>query len=318
MKSLNGLFDLSILESAGNDDVLNLNLNEGTDVNVPVPGGLNEKAPGQPADQTIPVPSKTTITADSYNEAITNLKKTFKEAVDILDILEHTKVVDKSTDDLQREFTEDAMADAIFESFANGPFFEAVAKENKSEIKSIAKKIRKTLCKVKRNINWYTGKNTSGAKLGLLDPAIISSRNKKMELRAWQLVCIVYPQKKVPLGKCIADLNEEFSDVLGSYKLKMVKMNVYNTGKVKELTEEDKKNTKRWKLYILIIDNDSSAEPAFDVELDDSAMKKLNTIIAPTKNMNEFVEFLEACSKECDDGECDGEECKKDKGKKDN
>lgn len=318
MNKNDGLLDLTALESANQDDVLDLNINESADVSVPVPGGLNEKAPGQPADQTIPVPSKTTITADTYNVAISNLKKTFKEAAEFMEILENATIVQKTADQMQEEYTEDAIAEAVFSSYADGPIYEAVDKANKAEIKGIAKKIRKELCKIKRTINWYTGKKSSGAKLGLLDPVVISSRNRKLELKAWQLVCLVYPQKRVSLGKVLDDLNEEFSEILGDYKLKFIKMNTYNlTAKAKDLTEDDKNKTRSiFKMYILVVDDNSEKEAALDVELDESNMEKLRNAIGGTaKNINEFVDFMIDESKECDDGCCD-EDCDSDKSEK--
>lgn len=142
-KDNNGLLDLSFLESAGQDDVLDLPLNESNnEVSVPVPGGLNEKAPGQPADQTIPVPSKTTIDAASYNEALKNLQKSFAEAAEFMGILANATIVEESVDELQDTFTENAMDVAFLESLENGPFYEKVDRSDKDEVKAIVRDVR--------------------------------------------------------------------------------------------------------------------------------------------------------------------------------
>lgn len=142
MSKNNGLLDLSILENAGKDEVLDLPINEEADVSVPVPGGLKESAPGQPADQTIPVPAKKDITADAYNTALANLKKSFKEAVEVMELLENVTVVQESAEDRQEAFTENAMDNAFLESLENGPLFEKVDRSDKTDVKAIVRELR--------------------------------------------------------------------------------------------------------------------------------------------------------------------------------
>ena len=67
-----------------------------------------------------------------------------------------------------KTFTENAIYEAMVDSYYDGPIFEAVQKENKAEIKDIAKKVRKALCKFTRNIKWYFKKINGGVRLGLL------------------------------------------------------------------------------------------------------------------------------------------------------
>lgn len=147
MSKNNGLLDLSILENASKDEVLDLPINEEADVSVPVPGGLKESAPGQPADQTIPVPAKKDITADAYNTALANLKKSFKEAVEVMEMLENVVVVEKTTEQRQDEFTENAIMEAYITSLEDGPMFEKVDKANKNEVKALVRKLRPKIAK---------------------------------------------------------------------------------------------------------------------------------------------------------------------------
>lgn len=157
MSKNNGLLDLSILENAGKDEVLDLPINEEADVSVPVPGGLKESAPGQPADQTIPVPAKKDITADAYNTALANLKKSFKEAVEVMEMLENVVVVEKTTEQRQDEFTENAIVEAYITSLEDGPMFEKVDKANKNEVKALVRKLRPKIAKefrVEKNVDF--------------------------------------------------------------------------------------------------------------------------------------------------------------------
>ena len=162
MSEKKGLFDLTAFESAGMDDIMKLNL-FGESM------GVNETPSGKPYDAAaVSVPKTGAITADAYNSALAALKKSFKEGYEVLEMLESAEVVATESVD-QDAFTENAMYEAMVNSYYDGPVFEAVQKENKEEIKAIAKKVRKELCKFTRNLKALVKKITTGERLGLID-----------------------------------------------------------------------------------------------------------------------------------------------------
>lgn len=85
------------------------------DLNIPVPGGLKEQPSAKPYDQnsisvpggdsetprskphdasSISVPSGTTLSSATYNDALSRLQKSYKESIELLDMLKNVKVVD--------------------------------------------------------------------------------------------------------------------------------------------------------------------------------------------------------------------------------
>lgn len=223
MSKNNGLLDLSILENAGKDEVLDLPINEEADVSVPVPGGLKESAPGQPADQTISVPAKKDITADVYNAALANLKKSFKEAVEVMEMLENVTVVQKTPEQIQTDFAESAIDEAVLAAYEDGPVFEAVERSDKNEVKKIVRKLRE---KIKDELNdmdvlFYQPKLVARILTGLIPytsanlPAAIQ---QIWSTRLWQVLGICHAEEG-NIGKLANKLTEKFKDELGDYKV---------------------------------------------------------------------------------------------------
>lgn len=178
-----GLFNIS--ESAGLDDILDLNIyaedgsnefndiddllsinifNEDQNITIPdgglkegylggykelsisVPEGDKETPSSKPYDNaSISVPGKINITADVYNDAFAKLKRSFKEGIEVMELIENAVIVEKSADEMQEEYTESVMWEALYESYIDGPMFEAVDKSNKGEIKAIIKKNRNAI-----------------------------------------------------------------------------------------------------------------------------------------------------------------------------
>lgn len=267
-----GLFDLSFLESASSDDVMKLNIFE-EDVN------LSEAPSSKPHDAaSISIPKGTAITADTYNAALSALKKSFKEGYEVLEMLEGAEIVDDEKVN-QDAFTENSMYEAMVNSYYDGPIFEAVQKENKSEIKEIAKKVRKSLCKFTRSVKWYFKKISAGERLGLLDPFIISKFSDGLKLQSWQLVCLIYPARGTALGESVKSLNEEFAEVLGEkYELTMVKISMgWIKNEIEDLSDEDKANTRKLsKYYMLIVDEKGSKQPEqIEVKIGKADLQKL-------------------------------------------
>jgi hypothetical protein len=193
------------------------------------------------------------------------LKKSFKEGAEIMEMLEKVKVVpNKTADDEQKAFTENAIYEAMVDSYYNGPIYESVQKENKAEIKDIAKKVRKALCKFTRNIKWYFKKINGGVRLGLLDPFLLSHFGDGLKLYSWQMVCIIYPARGTKIGDSIKALNEEFAEVTGDkYELKIVKIKMgWFSSDVEDLSDEEKEKTRSlWHYYMVIVDEKSAKTP---------------------------------------------------------
>jgi hypothetical protein len=265
-----GLFDLTDFEESGTDDILKLNLfGEGAD----------ETPTAKPKDAaSIPVPKGTAITADTYNSALSALKKSFKEGAEILEMLETATIIEENVD--QDAYTEAVVYDAMVESYYEGPVFEAAQKENKDEIKGIAKKVRKELCKFTRSVKAIFKKITTGERLGLLDPFIFDKLSGDLKLYSWQTVCMLYPARGTTMGKVMSGLNEEFASALGEdYELKAIKMNFIlgALGKMEEISEEDKASTRKLtKIYLLIVDEKKAKSPEeVEVKINKSDLAKL-------------------------------------------
>ena len=105
---MSGLFDLNMM---GMDDLLDSNIYsesglmdrviKHTEVSIPIPGGLNERPTSRPKGETpLNFPASSEITADAYNKAFSRLKQSFKEGLEIMEILENAIIVDDDYMDL--------------------------------------------------------------------------------------------------------------------------------------------------------------------------------------------------------------------------
>lgn len=133
------LFDLDNIGSANMDDIMKLDLfGEGA-------MGVSETPSGKPYDaEAITVPKTGVITADAYNSALAALKKSFKEGVEIMEMLENATVVEGvDVETMQAAYTEAVVENAIFESYITGPYFEAAKNPDKEGIKKVISAIRK-------------------------------------------------------------------------------------------------------------------------------------------------------------------------------
>lgn len=248
------------------DDIMKLNLfGEGTNM------GVVETPSGKPYDaEAISVPKTEVITVDAYNSALVSLKKSFKEGAEIMEMLEKVKVVpNKTPDDEQKTFTENAIYEAMVDSYYDGPIYESVQKENKAEIKALAKKVRKQLCKFTRRIKWYFKKINTGVRLGLLDPFILSKFSNDLKLYSWQMVCLIYMARGTAVKESIKSLNDEFAEILGDkYELKVVKIKMgWVTGNVADLTDEEKEKTRSIWHYYMVIVNEKGDDTPNEVEI---------------------------------------------------
>ena len=163
-----------------------------------LPGG--EQPATRPKDETkIMTGSGTEIKADVYNSAMDALKKSFKEATELIDMLTNCTIVEKSIADLQAEFTENA----LLESYDNGPYFEKVDRTDKDEVKEITKNIRTKVGKYVRDEGYK-----------FIPRKVVDVWAAYM----WQTLGLVYIEAANVTKLCDA-MNEEFSEELGEYKI---------------------------------------------------------------------------------------------------
>ena len=184
-------------------------------------------------NMSIPVPSSKEIPLDVYNQAITALKKSFKEAMDVCGWLENTKPVEVTTDQLQEEYAEQV----IWDSYCDGPYFEAVKDPNKSKIKKVAKVLRGHVAKMFAQFTKADGERdkdgnvrdprTKDNKYGLTVHGIGSEKlisDKNVQLKAWQLVGAVLLGKKDTESAAAKYYTGKFKEDLGDLVLKVHKI----------------------------------------------------------------------------------------------
>lgn len=249
-----GMFDLSILENVADDSTADLNLNEGGEFapnsnaktgmdngvsdakvsipggdketptakpeggeqSVPVPGGLSEKPTAKPADEaSIPVPSKIEMDASTYNEALAKLQQSFKEGVDVLDMLKRVDVVQKTQQERQQEFTENAMSEAMLAAYEDGPIFEAVSRSDKHDVKKIVHKVRNKIYSWlgENDVKYYKAHK-------ILTILFDGARSTQLiwSTRLWQFIGVVHIEAGNIQDLC-KNLTEEFAEDLGDYKI---------------------------------------------------------------------------------------------------
>lgn len=184
MANIEGLFNIASFEEAADNDILGMNINESDETKdkcpsmdielhldptssgnkeipvpggdkeeptadadekeIPVPGGDKEEPAADADEKEIPVPAKVTIDSKTYNTAIDNLTKSFKEAVNVLDSFKYVNVVEESVEDQYNEYMESAMDNAFVE-FAEGPLFESLNREDQEEIKKVIKNVKDSI-----------------------------------------------------------------------------------------------------------------------------------------------------------------------------
>jgi len=231
---MNGLFNLGIFENAKDDDILNMQLNESVENMGPsVPGGLTEPPTAKPEGGEFgpSIPAGSTITKEAYNSAIADLQKSFKESYELLGILQSCTIVESTTEQDQEEFTEAAVAEAIYNSIISGPMFERVDKSDKKDIKDIVEKIKDDFKKFMKNndIPFRESKIWSRLIVGaitmpigveslIFSPAAV----RALQARLWQVIGICDTEEG-NISKLVDDANEKFKDELGEYKILYIK-----------------------------------------------------------------------------------------------
>lgn len=224
------MFDLSGIEDMKDEDIMEMKINdefkdcgaitEGSDYGPSVPGGLSEKPTAKPYDETsIPIPSSTTIDADTYNKIIGTLKSSFKEAVNLMDYLENTKVVERTPEQLQ----EDYMAEAMLQAYEDGPLFEAVDRSDKKEVKAIVRKVRDD---VKSSLS---AKGFKFYKPNIIARMLLDGKSGKsnkimiFKSRLWQILGIALVEEG-NINEVVSKLNKELAEDLGDYKVLQIQV----------------------------------------------------------------------------------------------
>jgi hypothetical protein len=229
-----GLFDLNNLESSKIDDLMELHIFDEDaikeDTNIPVPGGDKETPTAKPHDAaSISIPAKKDIPVDAYNDMLIRLKKSYKEScqqyTEIIDQLLGLNPVPKSIDEYQMEEVEIAMGDAALIAFENGPYYEAVTREDKEAVKTIVGKLRSKVKEyLKKDGNRFYQPNVIARLLfsGLHPTKTASAIHQLIATKLWQVLGIA----NIDSGKVndiTSALTDEFSEELGEYKILSLK-----------------------------------------------------------------------------------------------
>lgn len=197
----------------------------GGEVSVPVPGGDAETPSKKPYDNSsVSIPSKTTLTTDQYNQAISNLKKSFKEAVEVLDLMENVTVVEKTTEQLQKEYTERVLEKAMLEAYEDGPIFEKVSRSDKDDVKGIVRKIRSKVKKQIKGEKYHFYEPHAFLRILTAPIPVVGGLNALAGIqqiwtnRLWQVIGIVHAESG-NIKELIAKLNDSLKEDLGDYKI---------------------------------------------------------------------------------------------------
>lgn len=138
-----------------NSDIFDLsldNINEGTDecncdCAATCPGGHIDKDATAAKETSIPVPSKTTLSADTYNAALKALQKSFKEASDVIDIISNATIITESVDKNDKKSVKKYLT-KLAKALSK---LEIISKQDPSKIEDIDKKISKKYNKAYKN-----------------------------------------------------------------------------------------------------------------------------------------------------------------------
>ena len=330
MNNLDKLFDLGNFEESTNvDDIMDTEISEGAEndlatgkkvspdqTNISVPGGISDSTkpadgeygpkPGeadknhQPTDKAdVSIPASTTLTADQYNAALAALKKSFKEGVQIMEILESATIVHKTLEEEQAEYTESVLAEAYVQAIEDGPIFEKVNREDKNNVKDIVRKIRKDIKNDIKDmdLHWQNvgtlGKIFSGAWL---------------TTRLWSILGLAITQP-TDIDDICKKLTKKYADELGDYRIMPV-----ITGYTPTLKAAWKNGNAT--AYLLVVDK--KLEDLRDIKdgikkeeaakKDDKKEKAVKESVEEDSN-DELLTEKKKCKKCEEDDEC----CKKDK-----
>ena len=220
---------------------------------IPVPGGDKETPDAKPegGEKSIPIPAKVTIDSKTYNAAIDNLTKSFKEAVDVLDSFKFVNVVEESVEDQYNEYMESAMDNAFVE-FAEGPLFESLNREDQEEIKKVIKNVKDSI---------YDFAEEAGYKMykpNMFLRSLFDNKNNVVYMSAKaatysaQIVGMsLMPPKDVDAFE--KALNNKYKDELNGYKIYLLQSSYSYTDL---LSKKRLRGEKGMGAYLVFIDKD--------------------------------------------------------------
>lgn len=337
----NGYFDLTGFDKMGDNDILKTNINEASefapqsyaqtgadngvpDPKVPTPAETKatladgEKGPTIPQNTTQPgetepkkptsggetgpsIPKGTEITVEDWQASMRALQQSFKEGIELMQMLESCRIVDKTPGQRQQEYMENAMFEAMFAAYEDGPLFEAVKASDKDDIKKLVRALRPKLKnELKGNgLYFYDAKAstrtlsaalTAAASLGVtaagyavgpvagaLTGAIADSATgssvaslfqQLWTTRLWQVLGIVHIEEG-NITSVMNDLNEKYKDELGEYKI--IHATAYPTIVDAFKSKFNWKNTKN--SYFLLVDKKLPKEVKDAIGAMDKAFK---------------------------------------------
>lgn len=221
-----GLFNLTGFEEAAEDDVMNLNINETTEF---VDGCPTSPDSVKHKEEEIDVPNKVELDDKTYNAALEQLKKSFTEAADLINMLQGSTIKQGPTMEEQYQAHMESAQDAAFLEFAETVIYEAVKKEDKEDIKKIRDDIQDDVKKFikKQNYNFYVPKVWARAILGTITiatgipigaAAATAGWSQIIGTRLWQVLGNVIIEDG-QVNVLVKALNEKFSNELGDYKI---------------------------------------------------------------------------------------------------
>lgn len=314
-------------EFAPNSNATN-NVDNGTpDTKVSIPGGDSEKPTAKPEGgeqgPSIPqdpkmngetyekpkgegehgpsTPKTVELTADVYNSTLEALQKSFQESVELLGMLRGAKIVEKTTEQLQAEYTEQVLAEAMLQAYEDGPMFEAVKRGDKKDVKKVVRAVRGKLS------DWCDENKVK------FEPASLLMKYFNVSwwtTRFWQIVGAIYVEGG-NVEKVVNQMNKDLDEHLGEYKIipsGVFFPTIVDLFKVK-FNWKNQKN-----VYMLLIDKKLPFEFTKEEQL-----KVVKEIGDDKKAKGKDEPKTE--STECEDGKCcpkcgkDPCECDKDKGK---
>lgn len=178
---------------------------------IPVPGGDKEPPSNSGHEHSISIPQGTEISQETYNKALSSLKKSFHEACEIIEMLESCTIVSATTDELQMEYTENA----ILESIEGGPLFERVNRSDKDEVKQIVHDLRSDVIRELKSKKYKAYKPSFFVRMLL--------HCNFWTMRLWQVLGAVLIEDGNADELCKA-LTKKYADQLGNFKILPVKV----------------------------------------------------------------------------------------------
>lgn len=235
-------------------------------INVPIPGGNGEKPKeeykdgytnpsvpsgshdNQPAGIN-PKASSTTITADAYNQIIKTFQGSYKEMGEILEFLGNVTIINESTEEVQDNYTDLMVEQAILESYISGPIFEAVNRTDKAGVKDVLDAIwgkMKDEPNDKYRLVMFKPSGVGGFLTDIfVKPGWKAMRNNSaFKVKSWQMCGIFFVKSGEDASSALTYYNGKFKEELGTYVFNLMDVSDYTIGRVENEV-----------CYILIVDN---------------------------------------------------------------